>query len=72
MEKYLNRGSNSGVVAYEVGSDNIKVKFNGTVKIYKYSYLKAGRTHVENMKMLASNGVGLNTYIKKNVNNLFD
>lgn len=72
MEIYLNKNGNSGVAAFEIGSDYIKVKFNSNIKVYKYSYRKAGQRHVDNMKSLAINGSGLNSYIKKNVNNLYD
>jgi hypothetical protein len=72
METYLNRNGNSGVEAYKIGNNCIEVKFKGTAKIYKYSYLRAGQLHVENMKALALRGSGLNGYIKTYVNNLFD
>lgn len=72
MEKYKNRGGDSGVSAFEIGSDYISVKFNGTSKIYTYSHSRAGRSHVDQMKLLARNGLGLNGYIKKYVNELYD
>ena len=72
MERYRNQGGNSGVSAYEIGSDYIKVKFCGNSKIYTYSYQRAGSTHVENMKRFAKSGNGLNAYINRNVKNLFD
>ena len=53
MEKYRNTTGNSNVEAFQIGEDCIKVKFNGTAKIYQYSYHKAGATHVEKMKSLA-------------------
>lgn len=72
MERYLNRSANSGVFAFEIGSDFIKVKFTNNAKIYTYSYRVAGRIHVENMKQLAYDGSGLNSYIKRYVNSLYD
>ncbi len=73
MERYKNLGGNSGVQNFEINNDNIKVQFKGTHKIYKYSYNgKAGKMHVDNMKLLARQGAGLNSYIKKNANKLFD
>ena len=72
MNRYKNSGGNSGVYAYEIGEDYIEVWFNGGGKSYAYSYRKAGRQHVENMKELAINGQGLNSYIIKNVAKLFD
>ena len=72
MAIYRNLGGNSGVSSYEIGSDYIQVKFNGTSRIYNYSYRKAGRTHVENMKSLAQRGSGLNGYINTHVKFLYD
>ena len=73
MERYRNSSGNSGVYGYEIGNDYIRVQFKGNSKMYGYSYLgKAGRAHVDKMKSLASNGSGLNAYIKTYVNNLYD
>ena len=71
MKRYRNSNGDSGVAAYEVGEDYILVKFSkgGT---YSYSYRKAGERHVDEMKRLAQRGSGLNTYINKNVKNLYD
>jgi hypothetical protein len=72
MERYGNRGGDSGVSTYEIGSDYIKVKFSGNAKIYTYSYRRAGSVHVENMKRLAKSGSGLNAYINKYVKFAYD
>lgn len=72
MERYRNTGRDSGVVAYEIGADYIRVQFSGTSRTYTYSYRKAGSNHVENMKQLARNGSGLNSYINRHVKNLYD
>jgi hypothetical protein len=72
MERYRNSGGDSGVSAYELGSDYIRVKFGGNSRIYTYSYRKAGRSHVEQMKGLAQGGSGLNSYINKHVKFLYD
>jgi hypothetical protein len=72
MERYRNSGGDSGVSAYEIGSDYILVKFSGTARTYSYSYRKAGQNHVENLKRLAQNGSGLNSYINIHVKNLYD
>lgn len=68
---YSNLGGNSSVKAYEILPSSIKVQFNDG-RWYSYSYNKAGITHVENMKRLASNGVGLCSYIQRNVKYLYD
>jgi hypothetical protein len=73
MERYRNSSGNSGVSAYEIGSDYIVVLFRGNSKTYRYSYVGgAGSYHVENMKRLAINGNGLNAYINTHVKNLYD
>jgi len=73
MEIYKNLGSNSNVLGFELGAEYIKVWFKGGKRSYTYSYFgKAGQTHVENMKSLALKGVGLNGYIRRNVNNSYD
>jgi len=72
MEKYKNSSGDSGVSAYEIGSDYIIVKFSGTARTYRYSYRKAGQNHVENLKRLAQSGSGLNSYINRYVKNLYD
>jgi len=72
MESYRNFGGDSGVDSFDIGDDYIDVKFTGTFKKYRYSYRRAGRHHVEQMKMLARNGSGLNAYINKNVKNDYD
>ena len=72
MERYRNLGRDSGVSAYEIGADYIIVKFSSTIRTYTYSYGKAGATHVENMKRLAQNGRGLNSYINQYVKYAYD
>ncbi len=72
METYRNSGGNSGVLAYEIGSDHILIRFSGNSRIYSYSYSKAGQHHVETMKRFAESGSGLNSYINRYVKNLND
>ncbi len=72
MEKYLNLNGNSGVNSFEIFNNKISVRFNRTVKTYTYSYRKAGSLNVENMKVLAKAGRGLNTYINDYVKYLYD
>lgn len=67
MISYKNLGGNSGVVAYESGTDYIKLRFQRSRKIYVYDAAAPGRTHVERMKKLASAGRGLATYVSQNV-----
>lgn len=71
MQRYLNLGGNSSVRAYFIGNDFIDVQF---VKgnSYRYSYRTAGIDKVEQMKKLAQQGYGLNTYIKCYANNDYE
>jgi len=66
MTRYRNLNGNSGIFAYESGSDRIVIQFNdgGT---YLYSYSIPGSAHVERMKVLALNGSGLNSFISTSV-----
>jgi hypothetical protein len=67
MTKYLDLDNDSGIEAYEIGSDKISVKFKDTAKIYVYSYTSTGKENVEHMKNLAQSGDGLNSFINLNV-----
>lgn len=66
MERYKDIDGDSGVVAYEYGDDYIRVQFS-TGKIYLYTYASAGSNNIEQMKVLARNGEGLNAYINTRV-----
>jgi len=72
MENYKNLGGNSGIAGYELGVDYIIVVFKGGKKPYRWSFGKVGGEHIENMKQLAIQGSGLNSYIMLNVKNDFD
>lgn len=72
MQRYRNLNGDSGVYAFEVGNNYIRVQFTGNSREYTYSYSKAGAYHVEQMKMLALKGMGLNSYINRHVKDLYD
>jgi len=72
MKKYLNRSGQSGIAYYQIEETSIIIWFNGSTKSYTYSYRKAGSLHVEAMKRLATDGLGLNAYINSNVKFLYD
>jgi hypothetical protein len=72
MEKYANLSRSSAVESYEISDTFIKVKFYNKNKIYKYSYVSAGKENIENMKILAINGRELNSYINKYVRVLYE
>jgi hypothetical protein len=71
VERYLNRGGDSGITEYELGEDFIWVRFNGPVK-YRYGRFRPGRNHVERMKACAIAGRGLGTYISQNVRDQYE
>jgi hypothetical protein len=71
MEKYSNRRGNSPITHFQIESEMIIVWFQGG-KSYSYSYHKAGRSHVEQMKILAKSGSGLSAYITHNVRFSYD
>ena len=62
----------SGVTAFEPGDDYIDVWFRSEETPYRYSYGRAGKLVVEQMKWLARSGRGLATYINKNAHDLHD
>lgn len=64
MERYANRDGDSGVIAYELSQDSIKVKFHD-FKIYVYNSIRPGPQIVNEMKKLAADGRGLNSYINR-------
>ena len=57
MERYKNLSGDSGVVAYEIGSDFIRVQFSDGA-VYLYNYTSAGLHNIDHMKQLARNGQG--------------
>ena len=66
FHRYKNFAHTSGVTAYEIGNDYIKVEFvDGP--IYVYNHAIPGPGEVEQMKKLALNGRGLSTFISRNV-----
>ncbi|MGQ0826991.1 MAG: hypothetical protein ACT4ON_01220 [Bacteroidota bacterium] len=64
MKLYKKVNKDSGVYAYEIGKDHIKIQFNdGSTYLYTYSH--TGKKNIEQMKKLAETGKGLTTYINK-------
>lgn len=64
MQPYINASGKSNIDAYEIGPDNIKVRFaDGTT--YTYDYDSTGEDNVDEMKRLAESGSGLNGFINK-------
>ena len=71
MTPYKNLSEESGVLAYEILPEGIRVQFIGK-EIYYYSYDAPGAVHVEKMKELAEKGRGLATYISQHIRENFD
>jgi len=71
MQRYRDIDRDSGVSEYEIGDDFIRVKF-GDGAIYRYTGSSVGGYHLEQMKCLANQGDGLNSYIMKNVKKRYE
>jgi hypothetical protein len=66
MPPYADNDGDSGVTHFECGDDSITVTFRGGAR-YLYNYAVTGRDHVEQMKVRALAGDGLNAYISRHV-----
>jgi hypothetical protein len=66
MERYKNLKGNSGIMSYDIGRASIIVTFQGG-HTYLYNYAVTGKVHIEKMKKLAREGIGLSTYISRHV-----
>lgn len=70
MVKYANCGGDSGITDYEYGEDYIQVSFHdGTV--YVYTTDSTGAENIKQMKRLAQEGEGLNSYINRYARKLY-
>lgn len=72
METYQNVNGNSGIAGYKIGDTCIEVEFADTESVYRYFYESAGRENVEEMKRLAAQGHGLNSFINRRVKYLYE
>jgi hypothetical protein len=70
MRRYKNLDGNSGVTAYSIGSDSIKVQFTDGIS-YLYTYASTGQATIEEMKILAERGKGLSTFISRHVRDAY-
>lgn len=64
MERYANRGGDSGVISYALGQGQITVQFSDGSQ-YLYNSQCPGAAAVAEMQRLAVAGVGLNSYINR-------
>lgn len=68
MTPYADTDRDSGVEAFRYTEESIVVKFkSGTSPYYEYTYASAGSSNVEQMKVLAESGDGLNSFINREV-----
>jgi len=70
MERYGNKGGDSGVVGYEIGPGSIVVAFKDGWK-YLYDGTRPGAAIVSQLQQLARSGHGLNSYLTKVVKGRF-
>ncbi len=70
MERYGNRGGDSGVVGYEIGPSSIIVAFKDGWK-YLYDDTRPGAVVVAELQRLARSGHGLNSYLTRVVRGRF-
>lgn len=64
MQVYKNLGGNSNIRAYKIEDDSVIVQF-GDGSMYQYTYQSAGKENIEQMKVLAISGKGLNSFIMR-------
>ena len=70
MQRYANRGGNSGVAGFEITADSITVQFKDGMN-YVYDSRRPGAATVAHLKKLAQSGHGLNSYISSVVKSDF-
>ena len=71
MTKYKNLSGESGIIAYEIGSDFIRIQFEDK-ETYLYTEDSSGAEHIAKMKELAEKGRGLNTYVNQHVRSNYE
>lgn len=70
MERYRNLGGDSNVYGFEISDGAISVQFNDGF-IYHYTNLSAGAANIAEMRSLARQGHGLNSFINRVVRKLY-
>lgn len=61
---YKDWDNDSNIFTYDIGIDYIVVEFkSGRCRNYRYTYYSAGRDSIEQMKLLAKQNEGLNSFI---------
>ena len=72
MTRYQNRSGDSGVTAFDIGDDYIKLRFRSQRKVYVYTRSSVGAKHLKEMKRLATLGKGLSSYVNRHVHGRYD
>ena len=67
MISYKNLKGNSNVKCYNISENYIDIEFYNTPLVYRYSNVVPGRQVLNELKRLAIQGHGLNSYINKYV-----
>ena len=70
MKPYKNLNGNSGIKAYALLPDGIKIEF-ADGSIYLYNITSNGERAIDVMKGLAKKGIGLTTYINQEIRSNF-
>ena len=71
MERYKNLSGKSKITSYSIDENSITILFDNE-SFYLYSIMKVGLANMNQMKKLALQGLGLNSFINKNVSKLYD
>ena len=71
MNRYNNLSGNSSILLYEIGDDRITVQYSDGTN-YLYTNSKTGARKIEQMKRLAVQGHGLNSFIQKHAKTLYE
>jgi len=66
MERYANTDGDSSIASYECGPDSIAVEFVDG-RVYVWTHASCGVANCEQMKRLAVEGNGLNSFIMRHV-----
>ena len=67
MISYKNLNGNSNVKCYNISENYIDIEFYNTPLVYRYSNVVPGRQALNELKRLAIQGYGLNSYINRYV-----
>jgi hypothetical protein len=70
MQRYQNRGGESGVVAYDIDAGQIVVEFRNGER-YLYTEDSAGAANIARMQELARAGHGLSSFISQHVHDSY-